>query len=108
MAINLMTGLRKRVSMTGDEAMNEAVETRALDWHGLHARCTAAHAARRMLASAERSTARRTGGFGEWETQTPFPHQATPDVNPIDLAVLKLTAGKSDGVAQIALLSGRG
>ena len=86
--------------------------TSGFDWHGLHSRLTAAHAARRsILASAEWPA--RQGSFdgeaaavlAEHEIQLSAPSSA---VNPTDLADGKETAGIAEHIAGPTSSGGRG
>lgn len=102
-AFDLMSGLRDRVADMGGTAANGTI-----DWFGLHARCTAAYAARRELARFESRPSAPAGGFGMWAASSHDPGQASPVVNRTALAVRKVPAGMEQGVAAGPHVDGRG
>lgn len=102
-AFDLMSGLRGRVADAGGSAANGAI-----DWFGLHARCAAAHAARRELGRFESRVSIPVGGFALWAASPHDPGQGSRVVNRTDLADGKVPAGMECGSAAVLRLDGRG
>ena len=102
-AKDLLAGLRERVG-TG----HDAPETPGFDWSGLHARLTAAHAARQVLGEAESPRVAALGGFGLWKTGTDGEEISFLDVNRSDSADGKTPAGNIGAIAEQPLVGGRG
>jgi hypothetical protein len=102
-AFDLMSGLRDRVADAGGTAANGAI-----DWFGLHARCTAAHAARRELGRFESRGSAPVGSFALWAASPYDPGHVSPVVNRTALADRKVPAGMECGSAAVSHVDGRG
>ncbi|WP_374530544.1 hypothetical protein [Novosphingobium sp.] len=105
-AIDLMSGLRARTAPNLRDARSGA-ESSVLDWHGLHGRLAAAHAARRILQADDSRFPVLAGGFANWEVLRSS-HYASRAVNPIDLADGKIPAGIDGATAGELSACGRG
>ncbi|MFM5886244.1 MAG: hypothetical protein ACKOQ3_13130 [Novosphingobium sp.] len=103
LGFNHLNGLRPY----GD-ASRERPETAVFDWLALQARFAAAYCARRELGRFDSGPALPRGGFTAWQRGAGLADRATPDVNPIDLAVRKGAVGMVATVADTASCSGRG
>jgi hypothetical protein len=80
-ANDLLAGLRGKVQGAPVGAV-----TPGIDWPGLHARLSAAHAARAVLGSIESPLPAAVGSFASWQGGAGEPGKTLPVVNPIDLA----------------------
>jgi hypothetical protein len=98
-ADDLMSSLRGQIGTDRGSALPGGI-----DWHGLHSRLAAAHAARSALAQGGSSVPTVSGGFAVLtETGHPSRH-----VNPTDLADGKAPAGNDWAIAGQAMTGGRG
>lgn len=102
-AKDLLAGLRDRV---GTE--RKALGTPGFDWPGLHARLTAAHAARQVLGDSESPRVAALGGFERWQSGCGAAGKTLPGVNQASLADGKPPAGMIGDIAEHSLIGGRG
>jgi hypothetical protein len=102
-AIDLLAGLRSRVHpVPGGGAMP------GFDWHGLHSRLAAAHAARAEFARGESLPAASAGSFAAWRGSAVSSGKTLPGVNPTDSADGKAPGGIEGLVAGDSGAGGRG
>ncbi|HMT47112.1 MAG TPA: hypothetical protein PLL44_04180 [Novosphingobium sp.] len=99
----IATELFSRMSGPADSPPQDA-EPRRFDWHGLHARLAAAHAARGALRGADSGPAAASGGFAALRVG----ERASRGVNPTDLADRKAAAANDWVIAGQAMTGGRG
>ena len=101
-ATDLMASLRERLGTGVSNA-----DYTALDWQGLHARLTAAHAARCAMALA--SDPLVFGGFSNWQVDRGLSEgNSSRAVNPTDSTKRKTPAGMKGAVATEPFACGRG
>ncbi|MBK6802833.1 hypothetical protein [Novosphingobium sp.] len=99
----IATELFSRMSGLPDPAP-EGAHSGGFDWHGLHARLAAAHAARGALHSSDSRTAAISGGFSALRAG----NHPSRDVNPTGLADGKAPAANDCAIAGQTLAGGRG
>ena len=102
-AKDLLAGLRDRV---GTE--RNALGTPGFDWPGLHARLTAAHAARQVLGDTESLRVAALGGFEKWQSGLETVGKIFPGINQTDSTDGKPPAGMIGDSAEHSLAGGRG
>jgi hypothetical protein len=102
-AKDFLVGLRDRV---GTE--RNAPGTPGFDWSGLHARLTAAHAARQALGEVESPRIAALGGFENWQSGCLAGGKNFSAVNPTNSADGKTPAGMIGDIAEQPLVGGRG
>jgi hypothetical protein len=102
-ANDLLAGLRGKV-----QAAPAGAQTPGFDWPGLHARLTAAHAARYEISKNESPRAAPAGGFAQWCGIAASPGKSLPDVNRTDSADGKAPAGMESAIAGSSGAGGRG
>ena len=105
-AHDLMSALRGR-SQSGAAGGDNADSGLLLDWSGLHARLSSAHALRRELAGGDSRRVLHDGGFSDWPRALHGGAQSTRAVNLKDSTDRKGPQGMDAGTAGLVHAGGR-
>ena len=106
-ANDLMAALRDR-TRPGDATGENARSGPVLDWSGLHARLSAAHAVRQLLAKTDSRPILLGGGFSDWPVAGCDEVKQTRGVNLNNSTDSKTPHGIGSDTAGQVHISGRG